>query len=358
MSSTTSAWRSSSRKPTLHSPITGCDCPPEAATASCAFSAARARCKRATRSRGRNGQSAAALRAHEISGRFAATQSSAAKMPASGPGKSSTVSAMTGSPNAANRAGSPLALRMSPSHCGLSRAITRSRMVRPAIWRIGLSPPPIRRARPPASNTPGVGGASLGVAGASAVTLGALALVTGGFLFDESQVLIVDDALLARQHDEPFSPRAPDQRQSDLPGEIDAPGGETGARNQNWNSHPHRLDHHFGGQPSGGVENLVGGIDAMAIDPARDLVDGVVAADVLGVANGRAFLAQHAAMDRAGLEIERGHGVDRLRHLVEPGGAQLGLRQRRAFDRLQQIAERGALGAARGLRALLQFGLE
>src|SRR5256885_5412447 len=237
-------------------------------------------------------------------------------MPASGPGKSATVSAMTGSPNAANRAGSPLALRMSPSHCGFSRAITRSRMVRPAIWRIGLSPPPIRRARPPASSTPGVAGASVDVAGASfdvagasfdvagnsVVTLGALALVSRGFFLDESEVLVVDDALLARQRDEAFSPRASDQRQSDLPRQIDAPGGKTRTRNQDWNSHPHRLDHHFGGQPSGGVENLVGGIDAVAEHPARDLVDGVVAADVFGVADRRAFLAQHAAMDRAGLE--------------------------------------------------------
>src|SRR6266404_1326905 len=325
MSSTTSAWRSSSRKATLHNPITGCDCPPEAATASCAFSSARARCRRARRSRGRNGQSAAALNTQEISGRFAATQSSAAKMPASGPGKSATVSDITGSPNAANRAGSPLALRMSPSHCGFSRAITRSRMVRPPIQRIGLSPPPIRRARPPASSTPGVAGASLDVAGASVVTLGALALVTRGFLLDKGEVLVIDDALLAGQRDEAFSPCAPDQRQSDLPRQIDAPGRKARARNQDRNSHPHRLDHHFGSQPSGGVENLVGGIDAVAEHPACNLVDGVVAADVFGVADRPALLAQHAAMDRAGLEIERGHGVDGMRHLVEPGAAQLSL---------------------------------
>ena len=136
---------------------------------------------------------------NSIPGRLAAAQSSAARMPASGPGKFSTVSAMTGSPNAANRAGSPLALRMRPSHCGASRAITRARMVLPPIWRIGLSPPPIRRARPPASSTPGVGGASLDVAGISVFTIFALALVARGFLFDESKVLIVDDPLLARQ---------------------------------------------------------------------------------------------------------------------------------------------------------------
>src|ERR1039458_9558222 len=140
-------------------------------------------------------------------------------MPASGPGKFSTVSAITGRPNAAKRAGSPLALRMSPSHCGFNRAITRSRMVRPAIWRIGLSPPPMRRASPPASKTPGV-------AGNSVVTVAALALVARGFIFDESEILIVDDAVLARQRDESFSPGAPDQGQSHLPRQIDAPGGK------------------------------------------------------------------------------------------------------------------------------------
>ena len=40
-----------------------------------------------------------------------AAQSSAARMPASGPGKSSTASAITGRPRPAKRAGSPLALR-------------------------------------------------------------------------------------------------------------------------------------------------------------------------------------------------------------------------------------------------------
>src|SRR5450755_1916872 len=351
MFSTTSAWRSSSRNATLHNPITGCDCPSEAATASCAFSSAMARCRRATRSRGRNGQSAAALSTQVTSGLTDAAQSSAARMPASGPGKFSTVSAMTGSLKLAKRAGSPLALRTSPSHCGASRAITRARMVRPPIWRIGLSPPPIRRARPPASNTPGIFGGSF-------VTVAALALVARGFLFDESRILVGDDALLARQRDEAFAPRASDQGQSDLPRQIDAPRRKARTRHHDRNSHPHRLDDHLGGKSSRGVEDLVGGIDAVAIDPARDLVDGVVAADVFGVADRHALLAQHAAVDRTGLQIQRRHGVDGVGHLIEPGGAQLGLRQCDAFDGFQEIAERRALRAAGRLGALLQFRLE
>src|SRR4051812_45090334 len=148
---------------------------------------------------------------------------------------------MTGSPKAAKREGSPLALRISPSHCGFSRAITRSRMLRPPMVRIGLSPPPLRRASPPASSTPGV-------AGTSVIPL-ALARMTRGFLGDVIEILVVDDALFARQRDKTFSARAADQRQADLPREIDSPRGKAGARHQNRNPHPHRLDHHLGGEP-------------------------------------------------------------------------------------------------------------
>src|SRR5262245_38868691 len=158
---------------------------------------------------------------------------------------------MTGRPKAANRAGSPLAFRISPSHCGASRAITRSRMVLPAMVRIGLSPPPIRRARPPASSTPGISCAPLGVA--SIVTALALALVLCRFFFDVVEVLVVDDALFARPRDEPFAARAADQCQSDLPRQIDAPGREARARDEDRNPHPHRLDHHLRGEAPRGV---------------------------------------------------------------------------------------------------------
>src|SRR6185369_5592071 len=179
-----------------------------------------------TRSRGRNGQSAAALSTSDTSGRFAAIQSSAARMPARGPGKSATPSATTGKPKEAKRAGSPLALMIRPSHCGARRAITRSRMVRPAIWRIGLSPPPIRRARPPASKTPGMSGAPLGAA--LVVTRFALAFVARGFFLDIVEVLVVHEPLLPRERDEAFAARAADQRQADLPRQLHAPCGEAG----------------------------------------------------------------------------------------------------------------------------------
>src|ERR1041385_137969 len=110
-------------------------------------------------------------------------------------------------------------------------------MVRPAMVRIGLSPPPMRRARPPASNTPGV-------AGTSVIPL-ALACVARGFLGDIVEILVVDDTLLPGQRDETLAARASDQRQADLPREIVAPGGKARARDQNRNPHQHRLDHHL-----------------------------------------------------------------------------------------------------------------
>src|SRR5258708_28625090 len=186
--------------------------------------------------------------------------------------------------------------------------MTRSRIGRPPVWRCGLSPPPVRPAGPPASSTAGVAGNSL-------VTLSALALVTRGFFGDEGKILIVDDTLLARQRDEALAPRAPDQRQSNLPRQVDTPRRKARTRDQNGNPHPHRLDHHLGSQPSSRVKNLVGGIDAVAIDPACDLVDGVVATDVLGITDRRALLAQHAALDSPRLEIERGLRVSLVRHL-------------------------------------------
>ena len=89
--------------------------------------------------------------------------------------------------------------------------------------------------------------------------------------------------------------------------------------------------------------------------PAGDLVDRVVAADVLHVDQRLVLARQHAAVDRAGLEIERRRGVDLVGQRVEPRGAQLGVRQRDVLQRLHQVAEHGALRAARGLHLLLQL---
>ena len=126
---------------------------------------------------------------------------------------------------------------------------------------------------------------------------------------------------------------------------------------QNRNAHAHGLDHHLGGETAGGVEDLVVRGHAMLEHVARDLVDGVVAADVLHVEERPVLLRQHAAVDRAGFEIKRGRGVDLVRERVEPRRAQLRFRQRDVLQRLHQVAEHRALGAARGLHLLLQLFL-
>jgi hypothetical protein len=89
-----------------------------------------------------------------MSGLFAAAQSSPARMPASGPAKSGTLSATTGRPNGAKRAGSPFALSTMPETCGASRASVRPRIVSLPMRINALSPPPIRRASPPARTRP------------------------------------------------------------------------------------------------------------------------------------------------------------------------------------------------------------
>jgi hypothetical protein len=57
--------------------------------------------------------------------------------------------------------------------------------------------------------------------------------------------------------------------------------------------------------------------------PSRDLVDGVVTPDVLHVHERPILMREHAAVDRAGFEIERGRGVDLMGEAIEPGGTQL-----------------------------------
>src|ERR1700742_1570122 len=294
------AWRRFSRNATCHRPTTGWRQSPECAQASAFASRARASCSFATRSRGRNGQSPGTLTTHSVPGWFAATQSSPARMPASGPAKSGTLSATTGKPNAAKRAGSPFALSTMPLTCGVSRASVRSRIVSFPILISALSPPPMRRASPPARTRPNV----------SIVMHRRLAPVLAALLLDVGKVLVEHDAVLAGERDKALAARAADQRQPGLARKLDPPGGEAGARDQDRNAHAHRLDHHLGSEAPGRVEDLVVCGDAVLEHPAGDLVDRVVAPDVLHVDQRAILLRQHAAVDRARFEVERGRGVD------------------------------------------------
>ena len=70
------------------------------------------------------------------------------------PGEALDDIAATGRSNAAKRAGSPLAFSTSGPTCGRTRSMMWARIGRPPIGRRHLSPPPMRRDRPPARITP------------------------------------------------------------------------------------------------------------------------------------------------------------------------------------------------------------
>src|ERR1700730_8710961 len=129
------------------------------------------------------------------------------------------LSATTGKPYCAKRAGSPLALRTILAQAGRRRSSTRSRMVFPPMRIIALSPPPMRRARPPASTRPSVDGISV-------FMHGRLAAVLGTLVSDIGEVLVEHDAILTGERDEAFAARPSDQGEVRLAGELDAPGGE------------------------------------------------------------------------------------------------------------------------------------
>src|SRR5262245_36226432 len=117
-------------------------------------------------------------------------------------------------------------------------------MVSPPIVMSALSPPPIRRACPPASTRPSVGGMLV-------VMHGGLAPVLRAFFLDVAEVLVEDDPVLPGERDEALAAGAPDQRQPRLARELHAPGSEAGARDENRDPHPHGLDHHLRGEAAG-----------------------------------------------------------------------------------------------------------
>src|SRR5215470_16737105 len=98
----------------------------------------------------------------------------------------------------------------------------------------------------------------------------------GAFLGHISKVLIEDDALFAGERNEAFAAGAANQSQVRLARKLDTPGGEPGARDENGYAHPYRFDHHLGGEPSGGVEDLIGRGYPMLEHPAGYLVHRVV----------------------------------------------------------------------------------
>src|SRR5262245_56934922 len=119
---------------------------------------------------------------------------------------------------------------MIEEHCGCRHASTRPRMVRPPMRMRALSPPPMRRARPPARMMPSGSECSL-------VMHRRLTPMLGAFLLDVTQVLVEHDAALARERDEALAAGAADQGEICFTRELDAPGGEARARDQDRDAH-------------------------------------------------------------------------------------------------------------------------
>src|SRR4249920_485813 len=108
----------------------------------------------------------------------------------------------------------------------------------------------MRRASPPASTRPSVDGNSV-------VMHRRLAPMFCALLLDRCEILVEDDALFAGKRYEALAARPSDQREIRLARELDAPGREPRAGDEDGDAHAHSLDHHFRSEPAGGVENLV-----------------------------------------------------------------------------------------------------
>jgi hypothetical protein len=67
---------------------------------------------------------------------------------------------------------------------------------------------------------------------------------------------IVDDAVLARDHDNPFTADAPNERKPEFAGDLDAPTGEAGARKHDRYAHLRGFDDHAMGQPVRGIGHV------------------------------------------------------------------------------------------------------
>src|SRR5215469_13545161 len=112
--------------------------------------------------------------------------------------------------------------------------------------RIDLSPPPMRRARPPARMTPTVSRSKV-------IVRCLLQPTRRGGAFD----VIEDNALGARQRNESAPARPRNHCERRLARKLNAPARRTRSRNQNGYAHADCLDDHFRSKTAGRVEHLI-----------------------------------------------------------------------------------------------------
>src|SRR2546430_17700080 len=110
----------------------------------------------------------------------------------------------------------------------------RSRLASPPMRMKALSPPPMRRASPPASTRPRVGGISCPL-----LMHGRFSPLLCALLLDIGEVLVEHDPVLAGKRHEPLATRPSAKRQVGLAGKLHAPGGKTRARHQDGDAHAH-----------------------------------------------------------------------------------------------------------------------
>ncbi len=119
---------------------------------------------------------------------------------------------------------------------------------------------------------------------------------------------VEDDALGAVVDQKMAALGTGDHRHADLLREFEPLLRDPGARQQHRDAHLRDLDDHLRRQPTGGVEDLVGAVDAVEPHMAGDGVSGVVAADVfdeqLDGGGARPGHAQRATMHRAGAAVD------------------------------------------------------
>src|ERR671914_1089994 len=120
--------------------------------------------------------------------------------------------------------------------CGVSLSITWRRMGFPPISSCPLSPPPMRRASPPARITPAIWSIILACAFPQVFLM---------LFVHLARIGVEDDAILARQGDEAPPPRSPDEGELGAPCKLDARSREARTRHQNGYPHLHAFDDHF-----------------------------------------------------------------------------------------------------------------
>ena len=120
------------------------------------------------------------------------------------------------------------------------------------------------------------------------------------------------------------------------------------ARQQHRDTHVRRLHDDLGGEPAGGVEDLVVTDDAVQPHATGDGIGGVVAAYVLDEVEDVGILAERAAVHGAGLPVDVVEGRDGAQQVIDPRLPHARRLQTHVVDLVQRAGEHGALAAAGG----------